>query len=111
MTSIVVLQLLLFLIYPRTTHSFATRTLSKNRSKSDIKMGWSETWSDILDGGSKRWKVDDIEAKQAALSHINDAVSSSDKPLRILCPLAGDDPFVHHAWSQGHDVTALILCL
>ena len=70
-------------------------------------MGWSETWSDILAGGSKRWKVDDIEAKETALSHITDAVSSSDKPLRILCPLAGDDPFVHHAWSQGHDVTAI----
>ena len=27
--------------------------------------------------------------------------------LRILCPLAGDDPFVRYAWSQGHDVTAI----
>lgn len=29
------------------------------------------------------------------------------KKLRIFCPLAGDDPFVHCAWSHGHDVTAL----
>ena len=69
---------------------------------------WSETWKDILEeGGSKRWKVDDIEAKQKALTHIIDATSSSNTPLRILCPLAGDDPFVHYAWIQGHDVTAI----
>lgn len=72
------------------------------------KMSWSDTWRDILSGGSKRWKVDDIEAKKKALAHIMDATSSSpDTPLRILCPLAGDDPFVHYAWSQGHDVTAI----
>jgi hypothetical protein len=82
-----------------------------SKKESQLKMGWSDTWSDILNGGSKRWKVDDIEAKKKALAHIIDAtatVSSSDKtPLRILCPLAGDDPFVHYAWSQGHDVTAI----
>lgn len=74
-------------------------------------MGWGDTWGDILNGGSKRWKVDDIEAKKKALAHIIDAtattVSSDKTPLRILCPLAGDDPFVHYAWSQGHDVTAI----
>lgn len=71
---------------------------------------WKDTWSDILNGGPKRWKVDDIEAKQKALTHITDATtSSSDTPLRILCPLAGDDQFVHYAWSQGHDVTAIDL--
>lgn len=70
-------------------------------------MGWSTTWKDILDGGSKRWKVDDMEAKKIALKHITDNTSTS--PLKILCPLAGDDPFVFHAWSEGHDVTAIDL--
>lgn len=71
-------------------------------------MGWSDTWKDILDGGSKRWKVDDMDAKKIALQHISDNTSTS-SPLKILCPLAGDDPFVFHAWGQGHDVTAIDL--
>ena len=33
--------------------------------------------------------------------------SDNNNMLRILCPLAGDDKFVHYAWSQGHDVTAI----
>merc|ERR1719329_43586 len=71
-------------------------------------MGWSETWKDILDGGNKRWKVDDMAAKNIALKHITDHTSSS-STLKILCPLAGDDPFVFYAWSEGHDVTAIDL--
>mmetsp|Transcript_19632 Transcript_19632/g.32221 ORF Transcript_19632/g.32221 Transcript_19632/m.32221 type:complete len:264 (+) Transcript_19632:13-804(+) len=107
MKSVAALQLLLFVTYPQTTQSFTSGGLSNNRHSKSIKMGgWSETWNDILSGGSKRWKVDDVEAKQKALTHITDA-TSSDTPLRILCPLAGDDPFVHYAWSQGHDVTAI----
>ena len=117
MISIAARLLLLFAVYtPQTAQSFASRELlSKNRRSSNkkkllpIKMSsWSDTWSDILKGGPKRWKVDDVEAKQKALTHITDATSSSsDTPLRILCPLAGDDQFVHYAWSQGHDVTAI----
>lgn len=108
MISIATLQLLLlFVTYPQTTQSFTSGRRSNNRrNKAPIKMGWSETWNDILSGGPKRWKVDDIEAKQTALTHITGA-TSSDTPLRILCPLAGDDQFVHYAWSQGHDVTAI----
>mmetsp|Transcript_5869 Transcript_5869/g.9874 ORF Transcript_5869/g.9874 Transcript_5869/m.9874 type:complete len:270 (-) Transcript_5869:128-937(-) len=103
------LPLLLFVTYPQTTQSFTSGGLTKQRNKTIIKMGgWSETWKDILNGGPKRWKVDDVEAKQKALTHITDATStSSDTPLRILCPLAGDDQFVHYAWSQGHDVAAI----
>jgi hypothetical protein len=72
-------------------------------------MTWKATWQDILSGGSHRWKVDDISAKQIALGHILDNSSQEESPkkLRILCPLAGDDPFVHYAWSEGHDVTAI----
>ena len=82
-----------------------------------IMASWAATWADILNGGSKRWKVDDAEAKRAALAHIvrhhgrrgddDDDDDGEDRPMRILCPLAGDDPFVHYAWSQGHDVTAI----
>eukprot|EP00980_Cylindrotheca_fusiformis_P011640 scaffold2751_cov131-Cylindrotheca_fusiformis.AAC.7 len=72
-------------------------------------MSWSETWKDILNGGPTRWKVDDVEAKKKALAHIVQNTPSESSTLRILCPLAGDDEFVHHAWSEGHDVTAIDL--
>jgi hypothetical protein len=75
-----------------------------------IMASWAETWADILNGGSKRWKVDDVEAKRAALAHIvrhHGRDADDGRPMHILCPLAGDDPFVHYAWSQGHDVTAI----
>lgn len=78
------------------------------RSSFAFSMGWSSTWDDILAGGSKRWIVAEIEHKQTALDHIH-AHTSSGKPLNILCPLAGDDLFVQHAWSQGHTVTAIDL--
>ena len=56
---------------------------------------------------SQRWKVDDLDAKKQALASIEEHSSQDGQPMRILCPLAGDDPFVHYAWSQGHDVTAI----
>eukprot|EP00580_Thalassiosira_gravida_P018081 CAMPEP_0201675020 /NCGR_PEP_ID=MMETSP0494-20130426/38508_1 /ASSEMBLY_ACC=CAM_ASM_000839 /TAXON_ID=420259 /ORGANISM="Thalassiosira gravida, Strain GMp14c1" /LENGTH=232 /DNA_ID=CAMNT_0048157319 /DNA_START=93 /DNA_END=791 /DNA_ORIENTATION=+ len=76
-------------------------------------MAWKDTWADILNGGSPRWKVDNLDAKEKALAHIIEhhhaGGSSPDncEPMRILCPLAGDDPFVQYAWSKGHDVTAI----
>jgi hypothetical protein len=95
-----------------------------------IMASWAKAWTDIMNGGSKRWKVDDIDAKRCALSRIveyhrrRDGDGGTNPPatkevdgdvdddvnrrmLRILCPLAGDDPFVHYAWSLGHDVTAM----
>lgn len=36
----------------------------------------------------------------------NDTETTNTKKLHILCPLAGDDPFVQYAWSQGHSVVA-----
>ena len=53
-------------------------------------MTWKDTWSDIQNGGSKRWKVDDINAKKIALGHILQHSTSKveEGPLHILCPLA-----------------------
>jgi hypothetical protein len=95
-------------------------------------MTWTNTWKDILNGGPKRWKIDDLGVKQRALAYIlaehanhpaagtgtatanataGTESSESETPARlhILCPLAGDDPFVQYVWSQGHSVTAIDL--
>ena len=77
-------------------------------------MTWSNTWRDIINGGSLRWKINDIAVKEKVLASITKAYSSSAKTdhplsLKILCPLAGDDQFVHTAWRYGHDVTAIDL--
>jgi len=72
-------------------------------------MSWADTWNDILNGGSSRWKIDDLAHKQAALEQITRHSDKPDSPLSILCPLAGDDPFVPHAWKQGHSVAAIDL--
>jgi len=78
-----------------------------------INMTWATTWNNILkEGGSGRWKVDDLGIKKKALTTILNFVNRSnekEKSLKILCPLAGDDPFVQYAWSQGHDVTSIDL--
>jgi len=79
-------------------------------------MTWANTWKDILNGGNKRWKVDDISLKKQALecickysSAIGGKSGKEEPKLHILCPLAGDDPFVSHAWRQGHSVLAIDL--
>ena len=89
-------------------------------TKEDVRTEfWSGLWEDILVGGRQLWKVNDIKAKQNALSTIlkhtcrhvdksNDDNNTNQK-LSILCPLAGDDLFVSYAWSQGHSVTAIDL--
>lgn len=84
----------------------ATLLIINTYSVQSFAMAWKDTWADILNGGSSRWKVDDLEAKKTALAHIVEH-ASLDGPMSILCPLAGDDPFVHYAWSQGHNVTAI----
>ena len=63
-------------------------------------MGWTDSWSINLG-----WKPTNTEAKQLALKQIDIHVGSHG-PLKILCPLGGDNVFVHHAWSKGHNVTA-----
>jgi len=74
-------------------------------------MTWEQTWDIILKSGAKLWKVDDMQVKEKALARIveyADGGSTDDeKSLYIFCPLAGDDQFVHCAWSQGHHVVAM----
>jgi len=71
-------------------------------------MTWTKTWANILEGGPTRWKVDSVKAKETALGFVSEYTKTAG-PLKILCPLAGDDYFVPHAWKQGHDVTAIEL--
>ncbi|KAL7523734.1 hypothetical protein ACHAWF_000647, partial [Thalassiosira exigua] len=89
-----------------------------NSQYNERRLTWKSTWDDILSGGPLRWKVDDPSAKEKALAvveehsavHVGDADGKGKgegKSLRILCPLAGDDPFVSIAWKRGHDVTAI----
>ena len=97
------------------TSTTLTSTLVSLSSATKLNMGggWHQTWKNILvEGGSKRWKVDDRNIKQQALATIQQYVSSASankESLNILCPLAGDDPFVHEAWTQGHSVTSIDL--
>jgi Thiopurine S-methyltransferase (TPMT) len=76
-------------------------------------MTWHQTWKNILvEGGSKRWKVDDRNIKKLALTTIQkyaQQTPAKSSKLSILCPLAGDDQFVHEAWQQGHSVTSIDL--
>ena len=88
--------------------SVSTLLFHSSHQSLTLAMTWTQTWNDNLSGGPTRWKVDDISHKQQALQHIVQH-HSSPQPLHILCPLAGDDPFVHYAWSQGHSVTSIDL--
>lgn len=83
-------------------------------------MGWSDTWSDILAGGNPRWKVTNMESHQKALSHFQRFIrpplpispssdESESEEVNVLCPLAGDDPFVYLLWSLGYSVTTIDL--
>lgn len=71
-------------------------------------MTWEDTWNDILGGGSTRWKIDDLSVKENALAQITRQLPDKES-FKILCPLAGDDAFVHTAWKNGHVVTAIDL--
>jgi hypothetical protein len=68
---------------------------------------WSDTWNDILQGGSQRWKVDNPDFHQVAYDHLSKHLSKQE--ANVLCPLAGDDPFVHLLWKRGHAVTSIDL--
>jgi len=71
-------------------------------------MGWADTWDDIVQGGSERWKVNDETSHQAVLAILK-RYMKEDAPQNILCPLCGDDPMVYLLWQQGHSVTAMDL--
>jgi hypothetical protein len=72
-------------------------------------MGWSDTWNDILQGGSPRWKVINPDFHQVAYGHLSKYLNNQEEPASIFCPLAGDDPFVHLLWKRGHAVTSIDL--
>ena len=72
-------------------------------------MGWSDTWSDILSGGNQRWKVTCKESHEEAFSHVQRHVKGEPSEISILCPLAGDDPFVHLLFQKGYSVTTIDL--
>ena len=71
---------------------------------------WDNVWDDIVGGGPGRWKAVDPDGIKIALQHISEHAQRSNEGeshLRILCPLAGDDPFVHLAWEAGHTLYAV----
>ena len=82
--------------------------LLSSHSVLSFSMTWSQTWNDILTGGSPRWIVSEMEHKKTALDHIL-ANAGKDGPLNILCPLAGNDMFVKYAWDEGHSIVAIDL--
>jgi len=78
--------------------------------------GWSRTWNDILNGGSPRWKITSGESHENAYAHFQKHVLKEDKTsddgaknISVLCPLAGDDPFVRLLFRKGYSVTAIDL--
>lgn len=79
--------------------------------------GWSSTWKDILDGGNPRWKITCEESHEKAYAHFRKHVLKGDdennddevKNLSVLCPLAGDDPFVRLLYQKGYSVTTIDL--
>jgi len=102
----------------RTATAFLGRSINPHHTlnkythlkiQSRLKMGWSDTWSDILDGGSQRWKVTDEESHMKVFSHFQTFVQKDPSDTHVLCPLAGDDPFVYLLFSQGYSVSAIDL--
>ena len=91
----------LFLLSP------ASAFLATSTADTQLNMGWHNTWTDILQGGSKRWKVTSSNAHQKALSHIQNYVKQPNS--HFFVPLAGDDPMVKQLFTAGHSVTALDL--
>lgn len=77
--------------------------------------GWSSTWKDILNGGNPRWKITSGESHEKAYAHFQKHVLKGDensndaKNISVLCPLAGDDPFVHLLYRKGYSVTTIDL--
>ena len=89
--------------------SFIFHTKPTRITNAPAKMTWEDTWNDILGGGSPRWKIDDLRVKENALATITKQLLPEKESFQILCPLAGDDTFVHTAWKNGHVVTAIDL--
>merc|ERR1719491_509345 len=93
-----------------TTTTTIRRQLTNNIStRTKLSMGWADTWADINNGGNPRWKITDSESHQTALSHFQTHVTGDPSKISVLCPLAGDDPFVHLLWKSGYSVTTIDL--
>lgn len=84
-------------------------------SSTPLRMGWADTWDDILQGGSQRWKITCEESHQKVISHLDSFLedkknnSNHSSTLSVFCPLAGDDPIVHLLWKRGYSVTSIDL--
>lgn len=92
-----------------TAISISSSISKGNISRSKLSMGWSETWADIIGGGNPRWKVTDSRSHQDALSHFQAYVKTEPSEVSVLCPLAGDDPFIFLLWKCGYSVTTIDL--
>jgi len=86
--------------------------------------GWAGTWEDIRNGGNPRWKITSEECHEKAYEHFqkfvlrgqqgsvdddDDDDDNNNKGVSVLCPLAGDDPFVRLLYEKGYSVTAIDL--
>mmetsp|Transcript_26546 Transcript_26546/g.76655 ORF Transcript_26546/g.76655 Transcript_26546/m.76655 type:complete len:285 (-) Transcript_26546:71-925(-) len=100
------------------TSAFATSTVRVATrgiaTPTQLNMGWSDTWNDILSGGNVRWKITCDEAHKRALDHFEryvpaPAAASNDNNavVSVFCPLAGDDPMVYNLWKRGYSVTTI----
>lgn len=86
---------------------------------------WAGTWKDILQGGNPRWKITSEECHAKAYTHFKKYVpldrntdhnnnnnhhhEEKKKQISVLCPLAGDDPFIFLLYQKGYSVTAIDL--
>lgn len=82
---------------------------------------WSSAWEDIRNGGNPRWKITSEDCHEKAYAHFqkfvlrgqgsddDDDINSNNNKGSVLCPLAGDDPFVHLLYEKGYSVTAIDL--
>ncbi len=93
-----------------------TKKSTPNTFQRTIMHGWSNTWKDILSGGNPRWKITSEESHEKAYSQFRKHVLKGDetsddtvKGISVLCPLAGDDPFVRLLFRKGYSVTSIDL--
>jgi len=68
--------------------------------------GWQNTWQGILEGGAKRWKLE--EKEQLAYDYLSQVLAESKQslegPINIFIPLAGDCHMIYIAYALGFNV-------
>ena len=105
-----VTQLLYLVSLANLSFCFVQLVQQKNFiDKHILKMGWNDTWDDILAGGNPRWKVVCEQAHAKALDNFQSHVKTEPTQTSVLCPLAGDDPFVYLLFKNGYSVTTIDL--